>query len=103
MSKEDITLTPAGSVGDIKTAGKPIYLVIVEEGLKTKTLAYYLCQKLDKQENCVEFRGLLFTGASNLLDTSDPQSLFNPAKVQELTFPWHRVVQIKNLSFKATK
>lgn len=103
MAKEDVVLTPAGSVGEVRQAGKPIYLVIVEEGLKTKSLAYYLCQKLDKQESYVEFRGILFTGNTALLETTDPQTLFDPTKSQELTFPWQRVVQIKNLSFKATK
>lgn len=104
MSKDDITLTPAGSVGDKPAiAGKPIYLVIVEEGLKVKSLAYYLCQKLDKEENYVEFRGQPCNLTLDKITTADPQTLFDATKTQELTYPWLRIFQIRNLSFKSTK
>lgn len=103
MTKEDVVLTPAGSVSDIKPSNsvttKPIYLVLIEEGTK-RSLRSYLALKVEKQDSYVEFKGHVYDGP---VEGLDPHSLFNLSKTEEIIIPWSRVVQIKNLSFKSLK
>lgn len=106
MSKDDIAVTPfTGTVGDMRptnsNVNKPIFLVSLEEGTKNKGISYYLCLKLDKHDSYIEFKGQRFDGS--LDELSDPHAVFDLTKTQEICVPWHRVVQVKNLSFKPTK
>lgn len=104
MTKEDVVLTTTGSVGDLKPSNnlnsKPIFLVIIEEGAKNRSLTSYLAMKIEKHDPYVEFKGHVYDGQ---LVGIDPHSVFDLSKTEEITVPWCRVAQIKNLSYKSLK
>lgn len=102
----DVTVSQfSGSVLDMKPAptnsSKPVYLISLELEPGKKTLTFYLAMKVDRNDACVEFRGHV---AESVPDAEkNPHGAFDVNKTREIIVPWHRVVKIENLSFKATK
>jgi hypothetical protein len=90
-----------GDLSDVKpTKQLPVYLITFERGLKTKTLAYFVCNKVDKFATHLEFIGVEIKEPDILKTTTDYQSMIVRSQLQEICVPWHRSHEIKTLTFK---
>lgn len=81
----------------------PLYGVMVDEGGKKPS--FYICKKADKSEGFVDIVG--FKSDLTLDTLPDLPALYNLVEsidrsiVHEISFPWSRVVSLRNLSFRA--
>lgn len=100
----DISLTPKGSGAlDLKPfTGKPVYLVTLSSIGKSKP-EMYLTHKVDKSTNHVEFIGAKFSGSRDELSGTDLVSILSSLTKEDLVFPWSRILEVKNLSYKEKK
>lgn len=86
------------------STNKMLYILVVEDpSLKAKT-RYFATQKVDKTAGFADIVGYEVTNAqSSKLKTWDDATTL--AETQELeifniSFPWHRVISIRNVSYK---
>lgn len=98
MPDKDMYIAPfQGDAADIKPAKQlPVYLVTCCKG---KTFVYFACNRLDKQSTFVEFDGCELQSPPTQ-ETTDFQALIVRSKLQQLCVPWHRIHEIKMLTFR---
>ena len=75
----------------------PVYLLTVEH--ISGVIEHYLCSKIDKHESFVDMIGVQHTNV--IPDTATPHSLLVKEKLVEMSFPWSKIVSIRNLTYKA--
>jgi len=77
------------------SATKPPYLIDLVDGKSTK---YFLTLEPPViEENFVKVKGLFINNKEDFINVL---SDIDKTQVVEILFPWHRILQIKNLSFK---
>lgn len=98
MSESDIAVSvrASGALAAKPIDNKPVYLVVVEQGLRTKELTHFVTSKVDKQAQFVEFIGVQFSPKN----ADEAAQALETGRKQQTCFPWHRVHEIRNLSYK---
>lgn len=87
-------------------ANKLLYTVVMEDPTVKDGVRNYVTSKVDKAGAFAEIIGYEVTSAqiTKLKTWNDVTELANKSKNMELismTFPWHRVISIRNVSYKA--
>ena len=87
------------------SANKMLYILVVEDpSLKAKT-RYFATQKVDKMASFADIIGYEVTDAqSSKMKTWDDATALAEKQEKEIvsiSFPWHRVISIRNVSYKS--
>lgn len=84
-------------VFDIKSATKPIYMVVADS-YTDESSTFYLATKLDRNENSVVIKGQKLTKAQADKLSKEPTP---EAKTEiEVEIPWSKIRRIENLTYK---
>jgi hypothetical protein len=86
------------------STNKLLYIVVTEDISYDAGFRYFATSKIDKVQTCLDIIGYEITNAqSSILKTWDDAL---ELAVQEnidhisISFPWHRIISIKNVSYK---
>ncbi len=86
------------------STNKLLYIVVTEDPSIEAKIRYFATTKVDKNAYTVDLVGLEVTNAqNNKLETwDDAIELAKEGKLemQSIAFPWHRIISIKNVSYK---
>jgi hypothetical protein len=101
----DITISATNSITKNTAATKPVYLVIMEEAGKTKSVSkcFITLDRPDTEVSFVKMKGFYVDGGEEDV-TNNYQELLtsiNREAIIELMVPWVRIHKIKSLVFKA--
>ena len=84
---------------------KLLYTIVVEDPTAKTECRLFATSKVDKSATFCEVIGYEITGAqsSKLKTWNDVIELATKSQLDlvNMTFPWHRVINIKNVSYKA--
>jgi len=90
------------------SANKLLYIVVTEDPTSKDEVKYFATSKVDKLTNFAEVIGYEVTSVQmkQIKTWNDVTELANKSKSMEIvnmTFPWHRVISIRNVSYKKAK
>ena len=86
------------------STNKLLYIVVTEDLSSDQGIRYFATSKIDKTPVCLDVVGYEVTNAqsSQLKTWDDAVELATQEKIENISisFPWHRVISIRNVSYK---
>ena len=79
------------------STNKPTYLVTVDEGLER---VVYVSYKLNYELAVLKVQGWKITSGETVDNLEDAEKHANREQYLDIHFPWHRVISIRNITFK---
>lgn len=93
----DIAVSQTNQTTQTVQAIKPSYLVELSEVGSKKNSFFLTIESPTYESNYVKAKGLYIKDQEKF---TEELANLDKSKVMEIIFPWHRVQQIRNLSFK---
>jgi len=96
----DIIVNQTSGMPDVKGPTKALFLVTVRIPLECR-LTYFLTNQINKAESYVTFLGSRYVyPLDDLKSIPFVLETLEKGPIQELTYPWNRVVEIRSLTYK---
>jgi len=106
MSEKDYAIAAtARVVSGSPILSKPAYLVTFEASGKTKSKFFIAIEKPEFQDAFIQVKGIFSEVSEEEIINSFGEILTQAGKesILEMYFPWHKIVSVRSLVFKANK